>query len=167
MQHGFEESGDVQDIRLVVDTIPTLAWSARPDGSAEFFQKRVRELFDRSITQKTDFDADYRIVLPDGAIKYLHSIGHPSLNESGNLVAFGGTIIDMRVNGPRCWCMIATTKTSGSSSIVKTQFIHQPSACAAAVPVQQFRHGVVATAHSDVQRRPAIGVFLIDFGLVG
>ena len=33
MQHGFEESGDVQDIRLVVDTIPTLAWSARPDGS--------------------------------------------------------------------------------------------------------------------------------------
>jgi PAS domain S-box-containing protein len=58
-------------------------------------QKRVRELFDRSITQKTDFDADYRIVLPDGAIKYLHSIGHPSLNESGNLVAFGGTIIDI------------------------------------------------------------------------
>jgi len=58
-------------------------------------QKRVRELFDRSITQKTDFDADYRIVLPDGAIKYLHSIGHPSLNESGNLVEFGGTIIDI------------------------------------------------------------------------
>jgi len=58
-------------------------------------QKRVRELFDRSITQKTDFDADYRIVLPDGAIKYLHSIGHPSFNESGNLVEFGGTIIDI------------------------------------------------------------------------
>src|ERR1700688_3514427 len=58
-------------------------------------QKRVRELFARSITQKTAFDADYRIVLPDGAIKYLHSIGHPSLNESGNLVEFGGTIIDI------------------------------------------------------------------------
>src|ERR1700720_5061450 len=40
MQHGFEESGDVQDIRLVVDTIPALAWSARPDGSAEFFNQR-------------------------------------------------------------------------------------------------------------------------------
>src|SRR5882672_766257 len=37
---GFEEPGDVQDIRLVVDTIPTLAWSARPDGSAEFFNQR-------------------------------------------------------------------------------------------------------------------------------
>src|ERR1700723_494835 len=40
MQHGFEEPGDVQDIRLVVDTIPTLAWSAGPDGSADFFNQR-------------------------------------------------------------------------------------------------------------------------------
>src|SRR5258706_8581309 len=40
MQHGFEESGDVQDIRLVVDTIPTLAWSAGPDGSADFVNRR-------------------------------------------------------------------------------------------------------------------------------
>jgi PAS domain-containing protein len=40
LRHGSEEPGDVQDIRLVVDTIPTLAWSARPDGSAEFFNQR-------------------------------------------------------------------------------------------------------------------------------
>jgi hypothetical protein len=38
LRHGFEESGDVQDIRLVVDTIPT--WSARLAGSAEFFNQR-------------------------------------------------------------------------------------------------------------------------------
>ncbi|HWO30609.1 MAG TPA: PAS domain-containing protein, partial [Candidatus Acidoferrum sp.] len=40
LRHGFEEPGDVEDIRLVVDTIPTLAWSADPDGSAEFFNQR-------------------------------------------------------------------------------------------------------------------------------
>jgi PAS domain S-box-containing protein len=40
LPHGLEESGDVHDIRLVVDTIPTLAWSAGPDGSAEFFNQR-------------------------------------------------------------------------------------------------------------------------------
>ena len=40
LRHGFEDPGDVQDTRLVVDTIPTLAWSARPDGSAEFFNQR-------------------------------------------------------------------------------------------------------------------------------
>src|ERR1700688_60631 len=79
-------------VMLGEDTSTPEFWLGRthPDD-----QKRVRELFDRSITQKTDFDADYRIVLPDGAIKYLHSIGHPSLNESGNLVVFGGTIIDI------------------------------------------------------------------------
>ena len=37
LRHGFEEPGD---IRLVVDTIPTLAWSAGPDGSADFFNQR-------------------------------------------------------------------------------------------------------------------------------
>jgi PAS domain-containing protein len=40
MQHGFEEPGDVPDIPLVVDTIPILAWSAGPDGSADFFDQR-------------------------------------------------------------------------------------------------------------------------------
>src|SRR5439155_2452290 len=40
LRHGFEEPGDVQDIRLVVNTIPTLAWSAGPDASADFFNQR-------------------------------------------------------------------------------------------------------------------------------
>ena len=43
LPHGFEEPGDAQDIRLVVDTIPTLAWSAGPDGSADFFNQRWLE----------------------------------------------------------------------------------------------------------------------------
>jgi PAS domain-containing protein len=45
--------------------------------------KRIKELFERSVIQKTDYKADYRIVLPGGAIKHLHAIGHPVLNESG------------------------------------------------------------------------------------
>jgi len=31
------------DIRLVVDTIPTLAWSSHPDGSVDFVNQRWRE----------------------------------------------------------------------------------------------------------------------------
>jgi len=27
-------------LRAIIDTIPELAWSARPDGSAEFFNRR-------------------------------------------------------------------------------------------------------------------------------
>jgi len=40
LRHGLEKPGGEQDIRLVVDTIPTLAWSSGPDGLADFFNQR-------------------------------------------------------------------------------------------------------------------------------
>jgi predicted ATPase/GAF domain-containing protein len=58
-------------------------------------QKRMGELFERSKIQKTDYDADYRIVLPDGEIKHIHTTGHPVLNESGEIVEFFGTNMDV------------------------------------------------------------------------
>src|SRR6202451_939205 len=58
-------------------------------------QKRIREFFEKSTIQKTDYDADYRIVLPDGTIKHLHAAGHPVLNESGDLMEFVGTTMDV------------------------------------------------------------------------
>lgn len=44
-EHGSEHAREAQDVRLVdarliVDTIPTLAWAARSDGSADFFNQR-------------------------------------------------------------------------------------------------------------------------------
>jgi len=44
---------------------------------------------------KTGFESDYRIVLPDGSIKYVHNVGHPVLNESGDTREFVGTVIDV------------------------------------------------------------------------
>jgi len=78
----------------------------KPDddpSNTEFFfnkfhpedRKRVVDLFERAEIEKTDFQVDYRIVLPDGTIKHLHAIGHPILNESGDLVEFGGTAMDV------------------------------------------------------------------------
>src|SRR6266850_4583855 len=43
---------------------------------------RVLETFDREVTERKDFEADHRIVLPDGTIKYVHVIGHPAFNTS-------------------------------------------------------------------------------------
>jgi PAS domain S-box-containing protein len=56
---------------------------------------RVREYFERCLAQKLHYETDYRIVLPEGSIRYQHSIGHPILNESGALVEFLGTAIDV------------------------------------------------------------------------
>src|SRR5258708_3948970 len=72
-----------------------------PDGE-EFLRlihpedrDRFNELYERSRIQKTDWNADYRIVLPDGAIKHLHVVHHPVLNESGDLAENFGTAIDV------------------------------------------------------------------------
>jgi len=46
-------------------------------------RKRVRDLFERCVMENTDYEADYRLLLPDGTIKYQHSIGRPIVNEKG------------------------------------------------------------------------------------
>jgi PAS domain S-box-containing protein len=58
-------------------------------------RKRVRDLFERCVTEKTDYEAHYRLLLPDGTIKYQHSIGRPIVNEKGDLVEFVGTAKDV------------------------------------------------------------------------
>jgi PAS domain S-box-containing protein len=58
-------------------------------------QVRVRELFEDAIREKADFETDYRIVHPSGAIKNIHAVGHPVGDEAGHLVEFVGTVIDV------------------------------------------------------------------------
>jgi PAS domain S-box-containing protein len=38
---------------------------------------------------------DYRVSLPDGTVKYIHSIRYPLLNDAGDLVEFLGSLIDV------------------------------------------------------------------------
>ena len=38
---------------------------------------------------------EYRIVRPDGTIKYVQAVGHPVFSPSGDLVEFVGTSIDV------------------------------------------------------------------------
>jgi len=69
----------------------------------EFFERihpqdrrRVIENFERAIfREKSDFDVDYRIVLPGGSIRHVRSIGHPVFKASGDLVEFVGTAVDV------------------------------------------------------------------------
>jgi PAS domain S-box-containing protein len=54
-----------------------------------------REAFPKRTAEGSHFDVEYRIVLPDGVIRHLHSVGRPVLNESGDLVEFVGTTMDI------------------------------------------------------------------------
>jgi PAS domain S-box-containing protein len=75
---------------------------AGPPRFETFFQRlcsedqvRVRELFEKAVREKADFETDYRIVHPDGAIKHIHGVGHPVCDETGHFVEFVGSVIDV------------------------------------------------------------------------
>jgi PAS domain S-box-containing protein len=55
----------------------------------------VRETKDRAIREKSDYEVEHRIVLPDGTVKYTQTVGHPVLNASGDVVEFVGTMMDV------------------------------------------------------------------------
>src|SRR5713226_4878839 len=68
----------------------------------EFFQRihpddqpGFRELIQTATREKTEWQADYRIVHPDGRVRDIHVLGHPVLSTSGHLVEFVGTVIDV------------------------------------------------------------------------
>jgi PAS domain S-box-containing protein len=58
-------------------------------------QPGFRELIQTAIREKAEWEADYRIVHPDGPVRDIHVVGHPVLSSSGHLVEFVGTVIDV------------------------------------------------------------------------
>ena len=53
---------------------------------------RIRQ---NALQAKTDFECEFRIVLPDGAIKYIRGLGHPVLGANGELTEVIGTHMDI------------------------------------------------------------------------
>src|SRR6267143_768473 len=123
MHHGFEESGDVQDIRLVVDTIPTLAWSADPDGFADFFNQRwldytglsaeqalgsgwevaihpddlsrILETFRQALNSVKPYEVEGRFRRFDGEFRWFLFRGSPLRDRSGKVAKWYGTNTDL------------------------------------------------------------------------
>jgi PAS domain S-box-containing protein len=56
---------------------------------------RVVEVAQRAVREKTDFEIDFRIALPDGSIKYIHSVGHPVVGADGEVTELVGTHVDV------------------------------------------------------------------------
>src|SRR5256712_3295913 len=63
-----------------------------------------QEAIDRAIRERSDYEVEYRIILPSGTVKYIHAIGHPVLNAYighpvlnayGDLVQFVGSSTDI------------------------------------------------------------------------
>jgi PAS domain S-box-containing protein len=50
---------------------------------------------ERAIREKSDYDIEFRIILPDGTAKSIHTVGHPIFNPRGDLVQFVGSSTDI------------------------------------------------------------------------
>jgi PAS domain S-box-containing protein len=55
----------------------------------------VEEFANETRNGSSTRELDYRIVLPDGSTKYVHSVVHPIVDDSGNVVEYIGTIMDV------------------------------------------------------------------------
>jgi PAS domain S-box-containing protein len=50
---------------------------------------------DRAIGEKSDYELEFRILLPGGTVRYIHTVGHPVVSASGDLVQFVGSSVDV------------------------------------------------------------------------
>ena len=54
------------------------------------------KIFDGAIAhQQPNLDFEYRVVLPSGETKHIHSVGHPVFDASGNFSEYVGTAVDV------------------------------------------------------------------------
>jgi len=63
---------------------------AHPDDRAA-----LQETTRQAILDRNHFETDFRIILEDGTIRHIHTVGHPVINAAGELVEFVGTHIDI------------------------------------------------------------------------
>jgi PAS domain S-box-containing protein len=112
-----------RDLKLIIDTIPALAWSARPDGSADFFNLHYLDYLGLSAEEARGYgwtkavhpddretlsiawqrilasgrlgEAEARLRRHDGEYRWFLFRANPLRDESGNVVRWYGTNIDI------------------------------------------------------------------------
>ncbi len=78
---GYDDAAK-PSLRLVIDR-------THPDD-----RLRVRQLLEQVSTNGEGFDTEHRLLMPDGAVKYLHVVAH-AMRDSSGIVEFIGAVTDI------------------------------------------------------------------------
>jgi PAS domain S-box-containing protein len=78
------------DPEMGIPSFQTILQRIHPENRAA-----AAEILEKAIREGKGFELDYRIVLPQGIIKFLHCVGYPVFNTSNDLVEFVGTVMDV------------------------------------------------------------------------
>ena len=81
-------------------------FGCNPSDGAPNWEKRLdivhpddrlvwKNTIERAIEEKTDYDITFRIVLSDGTVKWIRTVGHPVLTATEDLVQFLGSSTDI------------------------------------------------------------------------
>ena len=115
--------GSERSLNLIINTIPALAWSARPDGSADFFNQHYLDFIGLSAEQASGWgwtaavhpddlnelaatwqrimaseapgEAEARLRRHDGAYRWFLFRANPLRDETGNIVKWYGVNTDI------------------------------------------------------------------------
>jgi len=71
------------------------AWEERQQRIHPEDRAKWQGAIDRAMGEKSDYEVEFRILLPGGSVKYIHTVGHPVLNASGDLMQFVGSSTDI------------------------------------------------------------------------
>jgi PAS domain S-box-containing protein len=58
-------------------------------------REKLQTTIEQAIRERSDHDVEFRIVLPDGTLRWIHTVGHPRLSTAGELVEFAGSSMDI------------------------------------------------------------------------
>jgi PAS domain S-box-containing protein len=71
------------------------AWEERLQRVHPEDRARWQEAIDRAIAEESGYEVEFRILLPGGTVKHIHTVGHPVLDASRDLAQFVGSSTDI------------------------------------------------------------------------
>jgi len=71
------------------------AWEKRLERVHPEDRDRWKATLEQAIERESEYEVEFRILPPDGTVKYIHSVGHPVFGASGDLVQFVGSSTDI------------------------------------------------------------------------
>jgi PAS domain S-box-containing protein len=71
------------------------AWEERLERVHPEDRLKWKGTIERAIVEKADYELEFRIVIPNGKVKWIHTVGHPVLSDTGDLEQFVGCSTDI------------------------------------------------------------------------
>jgi PAS domain S-box-containing protein len=78
-----------------IDPAQGATWENRIERIHPDDRNRWRDTIERAIRERSDYDMEFRIIWPNGMVKWIYTVGHPVFSALGDLEQFVGSSTDI------------------------------------------------------------------------